>query len=263
MAGSGAFSQLYLGSNTLGTPGTNEFIYTANSPFVINGLGLNNVGNLQHTFLNPDGMGVGIGVNPITGSMPTDVGLHIENRFFLIDGEHSSLLFDKFSANEGGQWGIEYQYDDVAEIGGLNFWKPWGSDDGSGSNGFGNHYLFLADNGNISIGTNDSKGYKFAVKGNMIAEAITVKLHADWPDFVFTDTYGLSPLSEVKGFIAQNGHLPNVPSAVEVQENGINLGEMDAILLQKIEELTLYMIQLSEENEALKQQINELSNTQN
>jgi len=63
-----------------------------------------------------------------------------------------------------------------------------------------------------------------------------------WPDFVFNKEYDLQPLSEVEKFIEENNHLPNVPSEKEVQEDGINLGEMDAILLRKIEELTLYIL---------------------
>lgn len=260
-------SSLYIGGNSgtgsgggPGAPGViypHEYIFTTNRPLVINGEMVPNAGDIQNTFINPDGMGVGIGVDPLTGSMPTDVALHVEDGFVLIDGEHSSLLFDKYSSNATGQWGLEY---DDGAIGGLNFWKPFGSSNGSGGGGFGNHFLFLADNGNVSIGTNNSEGYKFAVKGSMIATSVTVKLHSDWPDFVFTDSYGLMELDEVEAYIDENSHLPNVPSAEEIEEDGINLGEMDAILLQKIEELTLYMIELNKENEALKQQVEELSN---
>jgi hypothetical protein len=74
-----------------------------------------------------------------------------------------------------------------------------------------------------------------------------------WPDYVFSRNYKLPSLSEVEQFITENQHLPNVPSAAEVKENGIELGEMNAILLQKVEELTLYII-------ALQKQVDELKN---
>ncbi len=97
--------------------------------------------------------------------------------------------------------------------------------------------------GAVAIGNVTPCDYDFAVAGKMVAEAIWVKQESDWPDFVFEPTYELSPLSEVEAFIEENKHLPNVPSVKDVEKDGISLGEMNAILLQKIEELTLYMIQ--------------------
>jgi len=73
-------------------------------------------------------------------------------------------------------------------------------------------------------------------------EEVKVELSDTWPDYVFASNYELKDLEEVKNFINQNGHLPNIPSAKEVEEEGIMLGEMNAKLLEKIEELTLYTI---------------------
>jgi hypothetical protein len=98
------------------------------------------------------------------------------------------------------------------------------------------------DGGDVGIGTSNTQGHKLAVKGSLIAEDVFVRIYDNWPDYVFAEEYALSPLSEVESFINENNHLPNVPSQKEVEEKGINLGEMDAILLQKIEELTLYTI---------------------
>jgi hypothetical protein len=75
-----------------------------------------------------------------------------------------------------------------------------------------------------------------------------------WPDYVFKKDYKLTPLNELEQFITQNQHLPNVPSAAEVEENGILLGEMNAILLQKVEELTLYILDLQKQITELKKQ---------
>ncbi|NKI27094.1 hypothetical protein HCG49_11015 [Arenibacter sp. 6A1] len=97
---------------------------------------------------------------------------------------------------------------------------------------------------NVGIGTLNTQGYRLAVDGNVIAEEIKVELSQNWPDFVFEKKYVLPSLEEVEKHILENGHLENIPSAKEVAESGgILLGEMNAKLLQKIEELTLYSIQ--------------------
>lgn len=83
-----------------------------------------------------------------------------------------------------------------------------------------------------------------------------VKLDAQaWPDYVFRDDYVLIPLMEVEEYISMHGHLPNVPSEQEVKEEGQDLGEMNKILLEKIEELTLHMIEQQKQIDELKQQI--------
>ncbi len=101
-------------------------------------------------------------------------------------------------------------------------------------------------------------GYKVAVAGKIIAEEVDVQLQQDWPDYVFAEDYKLKSLAEIKNFVEENQHLPDVPSADEVKENGIKLGEMNAILLQKIEELTLYMIELEKKNNDLEVRMQEL-----
>lgn len=119
--------------------------------------------------------------------------------------------------------------------------------------------FLLSNTGAVGIGTTViPSGVKLAVNGKILATEIEVQLQSAWPDFVFNDEYKLKPLSEVENFIHEKGHLPGVPSASEISSNGINLGQMDAILLQKIEELTLHMIELEKKNELLKQQIIDL-----
>jgi hypothetical protein len=118
--------------------------------------------------------------------------------------------------------------------------------------------MVIDQNGNIGIGTTDTKGYKLGVNGSAIATSMTVKLNANWPDFVFAKTYGLRPLSEVESYIKANSHLPEVPSAAQVAKDGINLGEMDATLLKKIEELTLYLIEQNKKLEAQNEKIGAL-----
>ena len=104
----------------------------------------------------------------------------------------------------------------------------------------------------VNIGTTKPEsGFLLSVGGKVRAEEIEVSLTSTWPDYVFASDYELQKLSEVEKFINENHHLPNVPSENEVQE-GINLGEMDAILLRKIEELTLYVIELEKKLNANK-----------
>ncbi|KAA1245339.1 hypothetical protein [Aquimarina sp. RZ0] len=104
-------------------------------------------------------------------------------------------------------------------------------------------HLNIDKNGKIGIGTMDTKGFKLGVKGKIAAEEVKISLHSEWSDFVFYDNYKLPTLQEVESYIKEKGHLKDIPSEKEVEENGIFLGEMDARLLQKIEELTLYTIE--------------------
>jgi len=113
-------------------------------------------------------------------------------------------------------------------------------------NGFG---------GGVSVGTTMLPfGYRMAVDGKLIAEEVQIKLSGDWSDFVFNDDYKLKDLEEVESFIEENNHLPDIPSEKEVKDKGINLGDMDAKLLQKIEELTLYVIDINKRVKSLEKE---------
>lgn len=111
----------------------------------------------------------------------------------------------------------------------------------------------------LTIGTPTlPTGYKLAVDGKIICEEVYVRISDEWPDYVFEEQYQLKPLNEVEKYIAKHKHLPNVPDAKSIEAEGISIGEMQKIQMQKIEELTLYLIELKNENEALKKQIQEL-----
>ena len=105
------------------------------------------------------------------------------------------------------------------------------------------HCMTMLTNGNIGIGTS-SPNYKLDVNGTIRANEIIV--NTTGADFVFAEDYKLRPLSEVKTFIQENKHLPEIKSAQEMQENGVGINELQTQLLQKIEELTLYIIQQEE-----------------
>lgn len=112
----------------------------------------------------------------------------------------------------------------------------------------------LFSNHSISIGTqNTFDGSKFySLNVNGYARVKELKVYPSWADFVFHEDYELPSLSDLKRFIEANNHLPGVPSEKEVKENGIMVGETEAILLSKIEELTLHIIRLDEELQSLK-----------
>ena len=111
--------------------------------------------------------------------------------------------------------------------------------------------LTLLDN-RVGIGTQNPL-YKLDVAGTIRADEILVKTTG--ADFVFADDYQLRPLSEVKAFIEENKHLPEIKSAQEMQENGVGINELQTQLLQKIEELTLYLIQQEQTIQELRQEI--------
>ncbi|SMD08352.1 hypothetical protein [Pedobacter africanus] len=117
---------------------------------------------------------------------------------------------------------------------------------------YGKSYVDIQGNGlrvttgDIGIGTTDTKGYKLAVNGKVRAHEIKVET-ANWPDYVFAKDYRLPTLQETEKHIKEKGHLQGIPSAEEAKTNGIDLGEMNAKLLQKIEELTLHLIEKDKE----------------
>jgi len=116
----------------------------------------------------------------------------------------------------------------------------------------GTPYLIIKDGGNVGIGTSAPGSYKLAVEGTIGARAIKVTLTTPWPDYVFEEKYQLMPLSNLESYIKENGHLPNVPNSDEVKNDGVDLGKMNTELLKKVEELTLYVIELKNENEKIK-----------
>jgi hypothetical protein len=110
--------------------------------------------------------------------------------------------------------------------------------------------------GNVGIGTSNADE-KLTVKGKIHTSEVRVDLQPNVaPDYVFENDYNLTPLSEVEKYIKANKHLPEVPSAKEMEANGMNLKEMNLILLKKVEELTLHLIELKKENESLRKRVN-------
>jgi hypothetical protein len=125
--------------------------------------------------------------------------------------------------------------------------------------------IVIDGSGNMGIGLGlDGSGVyilpdaKLAVKGQIHATEVRVTTNVPGPDYVFAKGYNLPSLETVKSYIEKNHHLPEVPSAKEIESNGIKVGEMNMILLKKIEELTLYVIELKKENEIQSKEIADL-----
>lgn len=127
--------------------------------------------------------------------------------------------------------------------------------------GITKNILIWKEDGSVGIGTDKTAGFKLSVEGKIRAREIEV--NADmWADYVFAKDYNLMPLEDLEKFIKTKNHLPNIPTAKEVAENGLNLGEMQIKQMEKIEELTLYLLEIKkqlnmvqEENKELKQLI--------
>lgn len=185
-------------------------------------------------FVSPDGE---VGVNT---TVPKQF-LHVVGGNMLItrtsgkdlDGgsTNGAILFGDVSTelHPFGRWGIEYLNQDGAM--GLNFWKTFNSNGGAL-----NYVLFLSEKpgcvGNVGIGTMNPKE-KLSVNGTVLAKEVVVsKENTYWPDYVFAPGYEMMSLQELEDFVNEHSHLPDVPTAKEVGKNGINLDEMNMILLQ-------------------------------
>ncbi len=110
--------------------------------------------------------------------------------------------------------------------------------------------LVLKKGGNVGIGTT-TPSERLSVNGNIKTKKLIVT-QTNWPDYVFKSGYTLQPLQKVEQFIKENNHLPGMPSAAEIEDKGLNVGDAQALLLKKVEELTLYMIELKKENAVLR-----------
>ena len=227
-----------------------------------------NYSSTHNTLFNSIGGNVGIGtINPQSildiGKNQMTPALRIGNSGYttsynsvwgLQSGAESIMIFGNNNRNE-------IRAGNSNAGGFLDFYTNNTADYTSASDGI--LTMRLSSNGNVSIGTTDPQGHKLAVNGDIIATKITVKPYGNWPDYVFKPSYNLPSLSEVKTYIDQNQHLPDMPSEQEINKDGVDLGEIVKLQTKKIEELTLYLIQLKEENESFKSQLKEINNKLN
>ena len=162
-------------------------------------------------------------------------------------GEETTLFVGQdhnFGASTGRYGiGLSLLHEDGTAEGKTGFLNIWSGQSRQ-------HVMSFTYTGNVGIGTSEPGAYKLAVEGKIGAREIQVKT-GSWADYVFEDSYNLAELSEVEQYIKANKHLPGIPTAAEVEKDGVNLGEMNVKLLEKVEELTLYVI---EQNKQMKNQ---------
>ena len=161
-------------------------------------------------------------------------------------GDSSSLFL---AEDHDASYGMFWMYDGIG-----NQLELWGKSLASYS---GPHMVVDRSSGDIAFGDTFATGYKLSVKGKIICTELRVNLVADWPDYVFREDYELMPLKNLRAFIKENGHLPNVPSSETIRESGMDVGEMQQLMMEKIEELSLYVLQLEAEIDRLKTMIGE------
>jgi len=113
--------------------------------------------------------------------------------------------------------------------------------------------IHMTENGYFHYGSGlTPDGYPFSSQSRILAPDFVALAVNSWPDYVFANDYKLRPLAEVKKFIEKNKHLPNIPSAAQIEKEGIQLGDMSKRLMEKVEELTLYILQQQEQIDELK-----------
>lgn len=230
---------------------------------IVRGLGTTDFGNIEvenntlaigykvssgHIFVEQGG-NVGIGVaNPVT---KFDVNGTATVNYLTIDPQNNA-------SGEGGE----------LQLKGTTGNTTWQIDNLNGDvrmHAGGGEWFVMNNAGKLSLSAGKAfpGNYKLYVRGGILSERVKVAIYnsGDWADYVFAEDYDLKTLPEVEQFVAENKHLPNVPSAKQMVENGNDLGKTDAILLEKIEELYLHMIEmdkrvkeLEEQNQTLKRE---------
>ncbi|REC50370.1 hypothetical protein [Chryseobacterium pennipullorum] len=228
-------------TNYLGTSDAKDFVLKTNN---VERIRLNSSGNIGIAGAPRDGVALKVsGITHVTSNSPTGSTLYVGNEA-PNNASGNSLVFLRFTQYQPNNPGIL----DVA---------GWPT-----SSGYG-WIMSLKANGKLFLGTNpdivcgDCGDFRMFVKDGIRTEKVKVDVASanGWADYVFDKNYNLKTLEEVETHIKEKGHLPNIPSTAEVLKDGINLGEMNAKLLEKIEELTLYSI---EQNKRLKLQSDEI-----
>jgi hypothetical protein len=196
--------------------------------------------------INPLGGNVGIGTN-----FTPEYKLHLWSageQLMKVDGTNPLILFHDRTTN------VQYGFLRTWSSNPFNPAQLYGQELGVPPSNPGEHpkhlmfstnfalRMTIRDNGNVGIGTTDPGAFKLAVNGSIKAREIRVS-NQNWADYVFAKNYKLKPLAEVEKYIKKYKHLPNMPSAQVVENEGIDLSKMQSKLMEKIEELTLYIIE--------------------
>lgn len=177
-----------------------------------------------------------IGTTTLLGKLHVHDGTSSNATFYITpattSSQDSTTIF--MAEDHNATYGMYWLYDGVG-----NDMELWGQYQATT---YGPHFIVGRINGNAAFGSTLATGYKLSVSGKIICEEVRVALTAAWPDYVFKKDYSLMPLEQLGEFIDTHGHLPNVPSATELEQSGLEVGEMQRLMMEKIEELSLYII---------------------
>ncbi len=248
----------WVSTSNLFNNGTNIGIGTTTpaSPLSFASIGGDKINLYQEATNQIYGMGITTGTlqiyTPNTGARNIAFGAGSSATFV-----QSALLTNTGSFSiQGGDAGYIFKDRTDNTYGGWN----WYANAGKASlyrYGSGDLMTFNA-NGSVCIGTTTpATGYMLNVYGKIIGEEVRVQLKAAWPDYVFDHNYKKLSLPELEKYVAQNKHLPNIPSAAEVEKDGQLLGDVQRKMLEKIEELSLYIIEQNKKIEALEKRMDE------
>lgn len=254
----------YPGDNTIGTCNGADFILKSNSvesvflkPTGLVGIGINNSNPSAALDVSDNSLGGTAEHFKIYGDLNGTVGSSCEMRLFYKPGSNG------FYVNEGVFGTSSTTKFRVASTNSY-FYTHLSVTGNIGATGaLSSNKLTVALPGGatptdaIDVYESYSSKVNFRVKssGNVYAREINVQL-ANFPDYVFSNTYNLKSIESLEKYIQEHKHLPGVPSATEIETNGANLGDLSKIQMEKIEELTLYVIELKKELDSLKKQVN-------
>ncbi len=230
----GAVLKMYGGTSSLSYI---QFYSDVNTPSSMGYLGFSPTGDYaviqRGTALSVNSTGVGVGTTAPAARLHvpngSDAGLaNTSNGFLMLGNTNSTNL--------------------VADNNEIMARNNSGAADLFLQHSAGNLILCGNEQGAVGIGVLSGAsipaGYLLAVDGKVISEEIKVQLSGSWPDYVFKEDYPLQSFDDLRSFIKQNKHLPNIPAAAEVEKNGIEVGDMQKRMVEKIEELTLYILDL-------------------
>lgn len=164
-------------------------------------------------------------------------------------GDDPKLLFSY--RNRQKQWALGGNHN----TSNFNILEDGG--DGYYGTGFGIARMTFLPGGNVGIGTSNPQA-KLAVEGNILAKEIKIKTDINVPDYVFEPDYNLKSLEEIESYVKQHKHLPEIPAAKQIQTDGLNLAEMNLLLLKKVEELTLHAIDNEKKRNELEKKVSKL-----
>ncbi|HRC32943.1 MAG TPA: hypothetical protein PK736_05825 [Bacteroidia bacterium] len=181
---------------------------------------------------------VGFGSSNPHAQLQFDNGLN-NRRIVLWEGVDNEHQFAGFGMNANT---LRYQ---VEHLGGNHVF--YAAVDSTSSN----ELMRIQGDGRVAIGGDASSNYKLTVRGSIICTDLRVQLQP-FPDYVFANDYKLLPLNELENYVNKNNHLPGMPTATEVEEQEVTVGQLQMKLVEKVEELTLYVIELNKANEQLK-----------